>query len=76
MNIGGAGKRPNGGLQVTCQAKPLYTFTQEQAGQVTGDGFQDAFGGQHFSWHVVGVGNGGSGSTSSTGSGGGGGCSY
>jgi predicted lipoprotein with Yx(FWY)xxD motif len=69
-------KRPDGGLQVTYNGKPLYTFTKDQAGQVTGDGFQDAFGGQQFTWHVVSVGNGGSGSAGSTKSGGGGGYSY
>jgi predicted lipoprotein with Yx(FWY)xxD motif len=69
-------KRPDGSLQVTYNGKPLYTFTQDQAGQVTGDGFQDAFDGQHFTWHVVSVGNGGSGSGGSTSSGGGGGYSY
>jgi len=75
-------KRPDGGLQVTYNGKPLYSFTQDQPGQVTGDGFQDAFDGQHFTWHVVSVGNGGSGSAGSTSSdgstssGGGGGYSY
>jgi predicted lipoprotein with Yx(FWY)xxD motif len=58
-------KRPDGSTQVTYNGAPLYTFTQDQAGQVTGDGFQDAFGGQQFTWHVVTVGN--SGSTSGAG---------
>jgi hypothetical protein len=76
-------------MQVTYNGQPLYSFTQDQAGQVTGDGFKDAFGGQQFTWHVVTVGNsgstsggtaGGSGGSSSNGggsySGGGSGYSY
>jgi hypothetical protein len=68
-------------MQATYNGAPLYTFTQDQPGEVTGDGFKDAFGGQSFTWHVVSVGNSGgtsnggsSGSTSS--SGGGSGYSY
>ncbi|HEX3262069.1 MAG TPA: hypothetical protein VHR37_00295 [Solirubrobacterales bacterium] len=78
----GTVKRPDGSMQVTYNGKPLYTFSQDQPGQVTGDGFQDAFGGQQFTWHVVTTGNSGSasqsgGSTSNAGSsGGGGGYSY
>jgi predicted lipoprotein with Yx(FWY)xxD motif len=77
----GVVKRPDGGMQATYNGAPLYTFTQDQPGEVTGDGFKDAFGGQSFTWHVVSVGNSGgtsnggsSGSTSS--SGGGSGYSY
>jgi predicted lipoprotein with Yx(FWY)xxD motif len=76
----GTVKRPDGGMQVTYNGAPLYTFTQDQAGEVTGDGFKDAFDGQQFTWHAVTVGgsgstsSGGSGSTSS--SGGGSGYSY
>ncbi|MFL5891901.1 MAG: hypothetical protein ACJ75I_04090 [Solirubrobacterales bacterium] len=76
----GAVKRPDGAMQVTYNGEPLYTFTQDQAGEVTGDGFKDAFGGQQFTWHVISVGSsgstasGGGGSTSS--SGGGSGYSY
>jgi hypothetical protein len=61
-------------MQATYNGMPLYSFTQDQAGQVTGDGFKDAFGGQQFTWHVVTVGNssgassgGGGGSASSSG---------
>jgi predicted lipoprotein with Yx(FWY)xxD motif len=73
----GTVKRPDGGTQVTYQGMPLYSFTQDQAGQVTGDGFKDAFDGQQFTWHVVTVGNaagastsGGGGSSSASGGGG------
>lgn len=72
----GTVSRPDGGMQVTYNGAPLYTFTQDQAGEVTGDGFQDAFNGQQFTWHAVTVGNsggaasgGGGGSTSSSGGG-------
>jgi predicted lipoprotein with Yx(FWY)xxD motif len=46
-------ERPDGTRQVTYNGDPLYTFTQEGAGEVTGNGFMDAFGGQQFTWHVV-----------------------
>ena len=46
-------KRPDGDRQVTYNGKLLYTFSQDQPGEVTGDGFADAFGGQQFTWHVV-----------------------
>jgi predicted lipoprotein with Yx(FWY)xxD motif len=62
----GTVKRPDGATQVTYNGDPVYTFTQDQPGEVTGDGFKDAFGGQQFTWHVVAVGK-GSGSTSSGG---------
>jgi predicted lipoprotein with Yx(FWY)xxD motif len=67
----GVVKRPDGTRQVTDNGKLLYTFTQEGPGQVTGDGFQDAFNGQQFTWHVVSVGNSGGssgGSSSNSGS--------
>jgi predicted lipoprotein with Yx(FWY)xxD motif len=46
-------KRANGRRQVTYNAKPLYTFTLDKPGKVTGDGFKDAFGRHKFTWHVV-----------------------
>jgi predicted lipoprotein with Yx(FWY)xxD motif len=49
----GVVKRPDGTEQVTYNGKLLYTFTQDKSGKVTGDGFSDAFGGRHFTWHVV-----------------------
>jgi predicted lipoprotein with Yx(FWY)xxD motif len=68
-------ERPDGTRQVTYNGSPLYTFTQDGAGQVTGNGFMDAFGGRHFTWHVVHVngtddssgGTGGSGAYGSSG---------
>ncbi|HEX5467947.1 MAG TPA: hypothetical protein VFW80_02750 [Gaiellaceae bacterium] len=46
-------KRPDGGSQVTYNGKLLYSFEEDQPGEVSGDGFADAFGGQQFTWHVV-----------------------
>ena len=46
-------KRPDGGKQVTYNGKLLYTFYLDQPGKVGGDGFDDAFGGKQFTWHVV-----------------------
>jgi predicted lipoprotein with Yx(FWY)xxD motif len=62
----GTVKRPDGGMQLTYKGMPLYSFTQDGAGEVTGDGFKDAFDGKQFTWHVVAVG--GSTGSSSTGS--------
>jgi predicted lipoprotein with Yx(FWY)xxD motif len=45
-------KRPDGGRQVTYNGRLLYSFKLDKPGKVTGDGFKDAFGGQHFTWHV------------------------
>jgi predicted lipoprotein with Yx(FWY)xxD motif len=63
----GTVKRPDGSQQVTFDGAPLYTFTEEGPGEVTGDGFSDAFGGQQFTWHVAQPsGASGSGSTTTT----------
>jgi predicted lipoprotein with Yx(FWY)xxD motif len=45
-------KRPDGGRQVTYNGRLLYSFKLDKPGNVTGDGFKDAFGGQHFTWRV------------------------
>jgi predicted lipoprotein with Yx(FWY)xxD motif len=62
--------RPDGGKQVTYDGKPLYTFAEDtKAGEVTGDGAKDSFGGTAFTWHAVTTkgtsSGGGSGSSSS-----------
>ena len=46
----GTVKRPDGGQQLTFKGMPLYTFTQEGAGQLDGDGVADDFNGTHFVW--------------------------
>jgi Secreted repeat of unknown function len=57
----GVVKRPdNGSEQVTFNGRPLYSFTQDGSGEVTGDGFSDAFDGHQFTWNVVSVGAAGS----------------
>jgi predicted lipoprotein with Yx(FWY)xxD motif len=49
----GVAERPDGTRQVTLDGRRLYTFVQDGPGEVTGDGFSDAFDGQQFTWHVV-----------------------
>ena len=65
----GVVRRPDGSRQVTVNGKLLYSFTGDQPGEVSGDGFRDAFGGQAFTWHVVhpagSTGSSGTGQTSS-----------
>jgi predicted lipoprotein with Yx(FWY)xxD motif len=45
--------RPDGSQQVTDDGKPLYTFSEDSQGKVTGNNFTDDFAGQQFTWHVV-----------------------
>jgi predicted lipoprotein with Yx(FWY)xxD motif len=52
----GVTERPDGTRQVTLDGERLYTFVEDGPGEVTGDGFSDAFDGQQFTWHVVSVG--------------------
>ena len=46
----GTVKRPDGGQQLTFEGMPLYSFTQEGAGQLDGNGVTDDFSGTHFVW--------------------------
>jgi predicted lipoprotein with Yx(FWY)xxD motif len=62
----GTVERPDGSEQVTFDGAPLYTFTEESAGQVTGDGLADSFSGDKFTWHVMTPSGAASGSTSTT----------
>jgi predicted lipoprotein with Yx(FWY)xxD motif len=54
-------KRPEGEQQLTFDGLPLYTFAEEDAGQLEGDGFVDDFQGTHFEWQAART-DGGSGS--------------
>jgi predicted lipoprotein with Yx(FWY)xxD motif len=57
-------KRPGGEQQLTFDGMPLYTFAEEGAGQLKGDGFVDDFQGTHFEWQAVRTDGGGSSSPS------------
>jgi len=52
LNLGTV-QRPDGGRQLTLEGIPLYSFTEEGAGQLDGDGFVDDFNGTHFVWTVA-----------------------
>ena len=71
----GVVKRPGGEQQLTFDGLPLYTFAEEDAGKLEGDGFVDDFQGTHFKWEAARTGGGspssGSSSPSDNGSGGG-----
>jgi predicted lipoprotein with Yx(FWY)xxD motif len=45
--------RIDGTTQVTLNGMPLYTFTMDGSGDVTGDGLSDDFDGTTFTWHVA-----------------------
>jgi predicted lipoprotein with Yx(FWY)xxD motif len=46
-------KRPDGGRQLTFEGAPLYRFTEEGPGELTGDGLVDSFDGTQFSWSAA-----------------------
>ena len=46
-------KRPDGNEQLTFDGLPLYTFAEEGAGKLDGDGFADDFQGTHFEWKAA-----------------------
>jgi predicted lipoprotein with Yx(FWY)xxD motif len=46
-------ERPDGGMQLTYEGRPLYAFTEEGPGELTGDGFVDSFDGTRFSWSAA-----------------------
>jgi predicted lipoprotein with Yx(FWY)xxD motif len=71
----GVVKRPDGERQLTFDGLPLYTFAEEGAGKLEGDGFVDDFQGTHFAWEAARTSGGspssGSGAPSDNNSGGG-----
>jgi predicted lipoprotein with Yx(FWY)xxD motif len=54
----GVVERPDGTRQLSFNGLPLYSFTEEDPGQVEGDGFVDDFEGTHFEWAAATTGNG------------------
>jgi predicted lipoprotein with Yx(FWY)xxD motif len=57
LDLGVVG-RPDGGEQLTFEGLPLYSFTEEDPGQLEGDGFVDDFEGTHFEWEAATTGSG------------------
>jgi predicted lipoprotein with Yx(FWY)xxD motif len=49
----GVVKRPDGEQQLTFDGLPLYTFAEEGARKLEGDGFVDDFQGTHFEWEAA-----------------------
>jgi predicted lipoprotein with Yx(FWY)xxD motif len=49
----GVVSRPDGDDQLTLDGLPLYRFTEEEPGQLDGDGFVDDFEGTHFEWEAA-----------------------
>jgi predicted lipoprotein with Yx(FWY)xxD motif len=49
----GVVQRPNGDRQLALEGRPLYSFKEEEPGQLDGDGFVDDFEGTHFEWEAV-----------------------
>jgi predicted lipoprotein with Yx(FWY)xxD motif len=51
--------RPDGKQQLTFNGRPLYSFTQEHANALQGNGFTDDFQGTHFQWQAAATSGGG-----------------
>jgi predicted lipoprotein with Yx(FWY)xxD motif len=49
----GVVRRPDGEQQLAFDGLPLYTFAEEDAGKLDGDGFVDDFQGTHFEWQAA-----------------------
>jgi len=49
----GVVERPDGDRQLALDGAPLYSFTEEGPGELTGDGFVDDFQGTTFTWSVA-----------------------
>jgi predicted lipoprotein with Yx(FWY)xxD motif len=72
----GVVKRPDGTDQLTLNGQPLYSFTQEGAGKLAGNGAMDAFNGTQFTWSAATTGGTQAASTSGSNSSSGGGSTY
>jgi predicted lipoprotein with Yx(FWY)xxD motif len=72
----GTVKRPDGTEQLTLNGLPLYRFTQEGPGELTGNGFVDKFNGTEFEWTAATVGGGTASPDTTTTDDGGGGYGY
>jgi hypothetical protein len=47
-------ERPDGGIQLTVNGHPLYTFKQDTSpGSDKGNNYSDNFGGKAFHWHAL-----------------------
>jgi predicted lipoprotein with Yx(FWY)xxD motif len=46
-------ERDDGTRQVTYDGAPVYRFVEDGPGQATGDGLEDTFGGQLFTWQAI-----------------------
>jgi predicted lipoprotein with Yx(FWY)xxD motif len=73
VNSGLGTVRRGNGMQVAFHQRPLYSFSPEGPGKLTGDGVKDQFGSQHFTWMAVGPGGSTSGGSTTQPTGGGGG---
>jgi predicted lipoprotein with Yx(FWY)xxD motif len=49
----GSVARPDGGRQLTLSESPLYRFTEEGPGELSGDGVVDSFDGTEFTWSAA-----------------------
>jgi predicted lipoprotein with Yx(FWY)xxD motif len=58
--------RPDGEKQLTYNGAPLYSFTEEGSGELSGDGVSDSFGGNSFTWHAATTGASGSSGATTT----------
>lgn len=67
----GTVERDDGTRQLTYDGVPVYRFSDDSPGKVTGDGLGDEFGGTRFTWHAITIGE-----SESSGSGGRGGYGY
>jgi predicted lipoprotein with Yx(FWY)xxD motif len=71
VNSGLGTVRRGKGMQVAFHKRPLYSFSPEGPGKLTGNGVRDQFGSQHFTWMAVGPSGSSATGTGTTQSGGG-----